>query len=74
VINSLPPDVAQDAAKRMRKAADMGDVTQLKFMAQELTSQTQSFSPIGKKIIQLAEEFDFDAIKQLADKLEKQAK
>jgi CheY-like chemotaxis protein/HPt (histidine-containing phosphotransfer) domain-containing protein len=74
VINSLSPDVAQDAAIRIREAADMGDVTQLKFVAEELTSQTESFLPIGKRIIQLAEEFDFDAIKQLADKLEKQAK
>jgi hypothetical protein len=72
VINSLPSDVVQDAAKRTREAADMGDVTQLKFVAEELTSQTQSFSPIGKKIIQFAEEFDFDAINLLADKLEKQ--
>ena len=72
VINSLPPELARDAAKRIREAADMGDVTQLKFVAEELTSQTQSASPIGKKIIQFAEDFDFDAIKQLADTLEKQ--
>ncbi|MCP4622125.1 MAG: response regulator [bacterium] len=72
VINSLSPDVAQDAVNRIREAAEMGDVTQLKFMAEELTSQTQSFAPIGNKIKQLAEEFDFDAIAQLADKLDKQ--
>jgi HPt (histidine-containing phosphotransfer) domain-containing protein len=72
VINSLPPELARNAAKRIRDAADMGDVTQLKFVAEELTSQTQSFSPIGKKIIQFAEDFDFDAMNQLADILEKQ--
>jgi HPt (histidine-containing phosphotransfer) domain-containing protein len=72
VIITLPPDLARDAAKRIREAADMGDVTQLKFVAEELSSQTQSASPIGKKIIQFAEDFDFDAIKQLADSLEKQ--
>jgi HPt (histidine-containing phosphotransfer) domain-containing protein len=74
VINALPPDVAQDAANRIREAADMGDVTQLKFVAEELTSHLQSFAPIGNKIKELAAEFDFDAIKQFADKLEKQAK
>ncbi len=73
-VTLLPSDVAQDAAKRIREAGDMGDVTQLKYVAEELTSHTQSFAPIGNKIKQLAEEFDFDAIKQLADKLEKQAK
>ena len=72
VIASLPPELARDAAKRIREAADMGDVTQLKFVAEELSSQTQSGSPIGNKIIQFAEDFDFDAIKQLADTLEKQ--
>jgi HPt (histidine-containing phosphotransfer) domain-containing protein len=73
-VTLLPPDVAKDAAKRIREAGDMGDVTQLKFVAEELTSHTQSFAPIGNKIKQLAEEFDFDAINLLADKLEKQAK
>jgi hypothetical protein len=72
VINSLPPELARDAAKRIREAADMGDVTQLKFVAEELSAHTQSASSIGKKIIQFAEDFDFDAIKQLADTLEKQ--
>ena len=47
-------------------------VVVLKFVADELSSQTPSASPIGKKIIQFAEDFDFDAIKQLADTLEKQ--
>ena len=52
----------------------MGDVTQLKFVAEELTSHTKSFATIGAKIKELAAEFDFDAIKQFTDKLEKQAK
>jgi CheY-like chemotaxis protein len=72
MINSLPPELARDAAKRIREAADMGDVTQLKFVAEELSSQTQSASPIGKRIFQFTEDFDFDAIKQLADTLENQ--
>ena len=72
VIDSLPSELARDAAQRIREAVDMGDVTQLKFLAQELSSQPQSGSPIGAKIMQFAEDFDFDAIKQLADTLEKQ--
>ena len=71
VINSLPPEIARDAAKRIRDAAEMGDVTQLKFLAEELSLQTPSALPIGKKIIQFAQDFDFDSIKQLTDTLEK---
>ncbi len=71
LIIALPPELARDAAKRLREAADMGDVTQLKFFAETLSSQTPSFLPMGKKIIQFAEEFDFEAIEQIADKLEK---
>ena len=72
VFGLLPSELARDAAQRIREAVDMGDVTQLKFLAEELSSQTQSGSPIGAKIMQFAEDFDFDAIKQLADTLEKQ--
>jgi CheY-like chemotaxis protein len=69
---SLPPDIAGDAAKRIRDAADMGDVTQLKTIAEELASQTDELAPVAQEIIQLAEDFDFDGIAKLATKLEKQ--
>jgi HPt (histidine-containing phosphotransfer) domain-containing protein len=74
VTADLPPETALEAASRIREAVDMGDVTELKSVAEELTSQTELFSPFGKEIIQLAENFDFDGITQLADKLESQAK
>ena len=73
-LNPIRPEILEKGATEVssaREAAEMGDVTQLKFVAEELSSQTQSASPIGKKIIQFAEDFDFDAIKQLADILEK---
>jgi PAS domain S-box-containing protein len=71
LITSLPTELAQDAAKRIRDAADMGNVSQLKSIAAELTAKSEAFSPIGQKIIHLAEEFDFDGIVQLANNLEK---
>jgi HPt (histidine-containing phosphotransfer) domain-containing protein len=70
----LPPDIARDAAKRIRDAADMGDVTQLKVIAEELASQTEVPASVAQKIIHLAEEFDFDGITKLAIELEKQTK
>jgi len=46
----------------------------LETIAQNEWGPGPSFASIGKNIVQFAEEFDFDAIKLLADKLEKQAK
>jgi PAS domain S-box-containing protein len=69
---SLPPDLARDAAKRIRDAADMGDVTQLKSIAEELASQTEVLAPVAQQIVRLAEEFDFDEITKLAAELLKQ--
>ncbi len=69
---SLPPDLARDAAERIRDAAGMGDVTQLKSIAQELTSHSEVFAPVAQKIVHFAEEFDFDEIAKLATKIEKQ--
>ena len=47
----------------------MGDITQLKFIADEFSSRTKGFTPIGDKIIQMAEEFDFEGLLKLADSL-----
>jgi hypothetical protein len=49
--------------------ADMGDISQLKSIAEELSSKVNAFSPVAKKIIQLAEEFDFEGLVTLADSL-----
>jgi CheY-like chemotaxis protein len=69
---SLPSGIAREAAERIRDAADMGDVTQLKAIAEELASQKDVLAPVAQKIIHLAEEFDFDGITKLATELEKQ--
>jgi hypothetical protein len=65
----LPPELARDASERIREAADMGDISQLKSIAEELSSKVNAFSPVAKKIIQLAEEFDFEGLVTLADSL-----
>jgi len=36
---SVPPELARAAARRIRKAVDMGDVTELKGIADELQAQ-----------------------------------
>jgi CheY-like chemotaxis protein len=69
VMTSMPPELAQEVSTRIRDAADMGDITQLKFIAKQLRSQSDAYSPISEKIIQCADDFDFEAIAALADEL-----
>ena len=66
---SLPPELAQEVSTQIRSAADMGDISQLKTIAEHLRSQGEAFAPISEKIIQHADEFDFDGIATLADTL-----
>ena len=65
----LPPDLAHDIASRIRSAVDIGDVTQLAVIAEELTSQSDTYAPYSERIVRLADDFDFDGLFELADKL-----
>jgi two-component system sensor histidine kinase/response regulator len=70
-ISNIPAELAQDIAKRIRDAAEMGDVTTLDAIAEEIRTRSDSCVPLSKKIIQLAEDFDLDGIRNLADDLDK---
>jgi len=69
-ISAIPAELAHDIAMRIRNAAQMGDVTTLIAIAQEINTQSDSCVPLGKQIAQLAEDFDFDGIQKLADALD----
>jgi CheY-like chemotaxis protein len=72
--SALPPvDVDKEAIRRLRDAAEMGDVTEVVSIADEITSQANGFLPYRAKIGQLADDFDFDGILQLTDELENSA-
>jgi two-component system sensor histidine kinase/response regulator len=71
VMGSVPPELTRATARRIRKAVDMGDVTELKGIAEELEAQAEELAPLSEKIRQLAEDFDFDGVLHLADVLEK---
>jgi signal transduction histidine kinase/CheY-like chemotaxis protein len=66
---SLPPDLARRTVARLHGAADLGDITGMKKIAEELKSESNSYDGISEKIVQLAEDFDFDGIIDLADEL-----
>ena len=69
-IAAIPSEFAQDIAKRIRDAAEMGDVMTLNAIAEEITTHSDSCIPLSKQIIQMAEDFDLDGIQKLADALD----
>ena len=66
----IPTELSQDIAKRIRDAADMGDVTTLITIAEEIKDQSNSCMLLSKQIIQMAEDFDLDGVQKLADALD----
>ena len=67
---SLPPDLAHQTARRLQEAADLGSISDLKLIAEELTAESDSYTAISEKISQLVDDFDLEGIINLADKLE----
>jgi len=68
-INAIPPGVAKNAAGRLRDAAEMGDVTELAAIADELKSTSETLVPYSEKITQLANDFEFEEILEISDQL-----
>ena len=68
---AIPPEVAGEAVDRIKEPAEMGDVTQIKSIAEDLKSKSDAFAPFSDKFIQLAEDFDFEGVSKLVGELEK---
>jgi PAS domain S-box-containing protein len=66
----IPIELARDIAKRIREAAEMGDVMTLNAIAEEIKNQSDSCIPLSKQIVQMAEDFEFDRILKIADELD----
>jgi hypothetical protein len=62
--------LAQDIAKRIRDAAEMGDVITLNAISEEIKTRSKSCVPLSKQIAQMADDFDLDGIQKLADALD----
>jgi CheY-like chemotaxis protein len=69
-IAAVSAELAQDIAKRIRDAAEMGDVTTLNAIAEEIRASSDSCIPLSKQIIQMVDDFDLDGIQKLADGLD----
>ena len=66
----LPAELARETARRLREAMDMGDVTELNRIAEDVKSQSDSYAPLAEKITGLAEDFDFEGILELTKLLD----
>jgi CheY-like chemotaxis protein len=64
-MSSIPAELIQKVADRIIAAAELGDVTQIKSIAEELKSESDVVAPFRNKLVELAEDFDFDRIKDL---------
>jgi len=69
MLEDIPPELSQAIAERIHEAAEMGDVTTLNAIAEEIKDQSDFCRQLGKQIRQMAEDFDLEGIQQLAETL-----
>jgi CheY-like chemotaxis protein len=61
---SVPPELIKKVTESIKAAAEMGDVAQIKSIAEELKSESEAVAPFCDEFIRLAEDFDFDGIQK----------
>jgi CheY-like chemotaxis protein/HPt (histidine-containing phosphotransfer) domain-containing protein len=64
-IAAVPPELIQKVTERLKKAAEMGDVTKIKAIAEELKSKSDVMAPFCYELIRLADDFDIDGIEKI---------
>jgi signal transduction histidine kinase/CheY-like chemotaxis protein len=64
-IPALPPELVQEVVDRINAAAEMGDMMEIKSIAEDLKFESEAAAPFCDRIIQLAEDFDFEGIQNL---------
>jgi len=61
----VPLERLKEVANHINAAAEMGDVIEIKSIAEELKSEFAAMAPFCDKLIRFADDFDFDGIKKL---------
>jgi CheY-like chemotaxis protein len=61
----VPPELSRTLADRIQAAAEMGDVTEIKSIAEELKAESAAMAPFCDDLIRLADDFDFDGIQKI---------
>jgi two-component system sensor histidine kinase/response regulator len=67
---AIPAELDHNIAKRIRDAAEMGDVTTLNAIAEEIKGRSDFCKLLSELIVQMAEDFDVDGIQKLVDELD----
>jgi CheY-like chemotaxis protein len=65
----IPEEKLKEIANRIKAAVELGDVTKIKSIADELKSESEAMAPFCDELIRLADDFDFDGIQKLVLKL-----
>jgi PAS domain S-box-containing protein len=68
---SIPHELNQEVVDRIKAAAEMGDVMQIKSISANLKSESGAAEPFCDELVQLAENFDFDGIIKLVLELDR---
>ena len=66
----IPVELLKEVADRIKTAAEMGDVIQIKSIVEELKSESDATAPFCDELIRLAEDFDFDGIQKIVLELD----
>jgi hypothetical protein len=66
----ISAELSDDMGKRIRDAAEIGDVMTLNAIAEEIKDRSDSCTLLCRQIIQMAENFDFEGIQKLADDMD----
>ncbi|MEJ2284817.1 MAG: Hpt domain-containing protein [Desulfobacterales bacterium] len=59
------PELAKGTIDLIQAAAEMGDVAQIKSIAEELKSESDAMTPFCDQLVRLADDFDFDGIQKM---------
>jgi two-component system, sensor histidine kinase and response regulator len=65
----MPPELAADTATRLQNAAEIGDIGELRAIAEALEAQSAPLVPIAREIESMVDNFDMEGILKLAGKL-----
>jgi CheY-like chemotaxis protein len=69
-IAAIPAELIQDLPQRVRDAAEMGNVSALNAIAEELKTRSDACVPLSNFIGQLAEDFDIEGVLKVVDDLD----
>ncbi len=69
LIEAMPSELARDTATRLQDAAGIGDIGELRAIAEALATHSADLAPIARQIESMVENFDVEGILKLAGEL-----